>query len=225
MAIQFSSDYPPGFTLYGLILDPLSRAWNGTAFVDPTGVRPTCDIPMPYDSGSGTYIGTVPSSIPVGPTGTYTVRAYLQLGGTQDDDDPQVGQGTVTIPSTVVPRVSSDPDFLAELIHTAAVEFDTNSVGGFAGAHAGKPANWQPVAGLEEVACRVCLERAVPIENGSVRMGTVLFGGDVMADQRYSLRFATAVFGMLRLYLTGPVVDVDEMGIVWSADFQDRPLA
>jgi hypothetical protein len=95
MPIQFSVAYDAGFTIYGLPLDSFERAWNGTAFVDPAGVRPTCDIPMVYDAPSGTYIGDIPSSLP---PGTYTAIAYLQLGGAPDDPDPPVGIGTVTVP-------------------------------------------------------------------------------------------------------------------------------
>jgi hypothetical protein len=95
MPIQFSVAYDVGFTIYGLALDSFERAWNGTTFVDPAGVRPTCDIPMVYDAPSGTYIGDIPSTLP---PGTYTAIAYLQGGGTPDDPDPPVGIGTVTVP-------------------------------------------------------------------------------------------------------------------------------
>src|SRR5215217_6963500 len=84
---DFSVSYASGLTLYALVFDAIDHAWNGTAFVDPTGVRPACAVAM-VDDGLGTYTSSVP-------TGTYTVRSYLQLGATPDDDDPITGGGVV----------------------------------------------------------------------------------------------------------------------------------
>jgi hypothetical protein len=113
---DFSVSYASGLTLYGLVFDPAERAWNGTGFVDPTGVRPSCAVAM-VDDGLGTYTGTVPSSVP---TGTYAVRSYLQLGANPDDDDPITGAATVvqagaatTFESALVARLKANPAITA----------------------------------------------------------------------------------------------------------------
>lgn len=113
---DFSVSYASGFTLYALVFDPVDRAWNGTAFVDPTGQRPACAVAM-TDNGLGTYTGTVPASVP---SGTYAVRSYLQLGATPADDDPITGAASVvqagnatTFESALVARLKANPAITA----------------------------------------------------------------------------------------------------------------
>lgn len=103
MAGEFSVAYESGLTLYALIFDPASAAWNGTAFVDPAGgAWPTCALPM-TDDGEGGYSAAIPDEVPAG---NYLVQAYLQLGPTPVDTDPLVGTGAVYWPGAGVAPVA-----------------------------------------------------------------------------------------------------------------------
>jgi hypothetical protein len=215
MPIQFSVAYDPDFTLYALVLDPSDRAWNGTAFVDPAGARPTCDVPMVYDAPTGTYVGTVPSSLPSGPTGTYTVRSYLQLGATPDDGDPVVGVGTVTVTAAVVARASTDRFFLRGLAHVVAVQVNLARDGSVVGQMgAASPPNWQPVAGLEAVACRIGEFKPQATEGagrpGQMTEARVLFGREIAAGRGYRLVRQDPAFGLRYYYLTGKVFSAED---------------
>lgn len=91
------------------------------------------------------------------------------------------------------PAVSWDADFLAGLVHTVAVDQDANASGATTGVHGGAEPDWQPVAGLESVACLLGFRRASAFERdrqprGS-RFGRALFGASIYLDTTNRLRY------------------------------------
>lgn len=125
--------------------------------------------------------------------------------------------------------VSDDRDFLDGLIHNCAIEYDANAAGGTVGLHAGTKPDWQPVVGLESVACRIVWKRSAPTEGearpGVVTTGTVLFGQSISADRRNRLAYTDPDRGTVRhAYLTGEVRNAHMMNHHWVADVQDRAL-
>lgn len=97
MSGEYSVSYESGLPVYSLVFNPITRqAWNGSAWVDPSGSTwLDCVIPL-VDDGS-THNGKVPDSVP---PGNYLVQAYLQLGSTPADSDPLVGTGAVYWPGS-----------------------------------------------------------------------------------------------------------------------------
>jgi hypothetical protein len=106
---DYSVDYESGHTLYALAINPVDEmAWNGSAFVDPSGTNwPACSVLM-TDDGAGTYSGSLPASLP---PGTYLVQSYLQVGGTPAESDPLTGTNAdVSWPGSTTPA----PDYSVE---------------------------------------------------------------------------------------------------------------
>jgi hypothetical protein len=95
---EFTTAYESGLTVYSLTFNPVDgSAWNGTAFVDPSGIAwPGCAVAM-TDDGLGTYSGVIPAEVP---PGNYLTQAYLQIGVTPADSDPLVGTGSVYWPGS-----------------------------------------------------------------------------------------------------------------------------
>jgi hypothetical protein len=85
---DFGVAYPPGFTVYALVLTDTGLAWDGAAFAPVVGNRPACAIPMVYNATNGRYEGFIPEGLP---EGVYRVESSLQLGATPGDDDPVIG--------------------------------------------------------------------------------------------------------------------------------------
>jgi hypothetical protein len=123
MPATFSLDYAPGFVLYSLAFDTLGGAWDGSSFVDPTGIRPSLAGPMTWDGTR--YVGDVPTSLPVG---QWQFNAYLQRDIEPQDADPAVGTAFVTyggdplqvasgFRAALMARLSSDV-LLADLVGT-----------------------------------------------------------------------------------------------------------
>lgn len=106
---DYTVSYESGHKLYALAINPVDdTAWNGAAFVDPSGAAwPNCAEAM-ADDGAGTYSGSLPASLP---PGTYLVQSYLQVGAAPAESDPLTGTNSdVSWPGSVAPA----PDFSVE---------------------------------------------------------------------------------------------------------------
>lgn len=126
--------------------------------------------------------------------------------------------------------VSADYDFLAGLIHTCAVQYDANAAGGTVGPGGAPRPDWQPVVGLEEVACRIVWKASSSSESpgkpGEIRTGRVLFGQSIVADRRNRLVYTDPDTGATDYaYLVGPVRNAHMQNHHWIADIQDHTLA
>jgi hypothetical protein len=126
---------------------------------------------------------------------------------------------------------SDDPDYLAGLDATVAVEQNANSAGPTD--LLGAPwEDYEPVAGLEAVPCRIC--RSVTggdtrdVDDGVrtqvVQRWTVLFGAAYPIDRRHRLRHVDPGTGLTRyLYLQGPLVNAHMMNHHWTGDAYEFP--
>ena len=129
---------------------------------------------------------------------------------------------------------SEDPDFVSGLIHVVAIEYDANAPGsaGAGGDNAGdgdRAEDWQPVHGLEAVACRLIIRRPKNIELGD-RPSTMMewkcmFGQSLSVDRRNRLVYRDDDDGSLRYgYLQGKVVNAHGMNHHWVASAYENPV-
>jgi hypothetical protein len=101
----------------------------------------------------------------------------------------------------------TDPDFLAGLTQTVAVEFNANASGAATEASGGAPEDWQPVAGLEAVPCRIA-DRTSKVAYAARKPGVVaylrlLFGRDMVVDLRYRFVHADPCAGTRYFHVDG----------------------
>lgn len=136
--------------------------------------------------------------------------------------------GTSGLVLPAVARVSDDVDFLGGLIHRVAVEVDVNAPGLQVDGHAGRAPDWDPLTGLDAVPCLICWKDSSPYEGdarpGQARTGRVLFGRSLVADRRNRLVYDDPDFGIMHIYLTGPVRVSTRVAHHWIADVRDRPF-
>jgi hypothetical protein len=111
--------------------------------------------------------------------------------------------------------VCTDPDFLAGLNAAVALEFNANAVGSTVEASGGAPEDWQPVAGLDAVPCRI-VDRTSKVAYTARKPGVIaylrlLFGRDMVVDSRYRFRFDDSYAGTRYLQVEGKSLDAHQM--------------
>lgn len=127
--------------------------------------------------------------------------------------------GTSGVPVGAVARVSGDADFLGGLIHRVAIEMDVRASGALVGARGSSgPPDWDPLTGLDDVACRIGKWKPGPVEGpgqpGQMTEARVLFGREIVAGRGYRLVRQDPFLGPQYYYLVDRIfVEQDDRGV------------
>jgi hypothetical protein len=122
---------------------------------------------------------------------------------------------------------STDPVFLAGLVHRVAVWRDWNSDGRTSSLRAGWNPDWQAEPGMESVPCRAT-RRAVSRRDGEDKSSesarwVLLFGESVQVGLDRKFVYVDHAGVTHHLFPSGPAIDEDEQAHHWVVNADESP--
>lgn len=227
--IQFKTT--PVKTVYAVVYSTGNQPWNGTAFeTENPADQPSYAVPLPETApGSGFYSGAFPAAIP---NGTYGVVVFIQVGAQPAASDPDLGEATVGWLGGYItaPWTPATGGFSDGLNSTVQVLIDTGASGAPTtsdeDSEAGPLENYQPVAGLSAVPCRIVQQDWPPpthmwtkTDQAATGWHKVLFAGVIQLDERHCLKFVDPALNVTRyLYVMGQAKNAHQMNVFSRAD-------
>lgn len=156
---------------------------------------------------------------PAPPAGTIPIGRTLHTWGSLPWGVGVWLGGTAIIPAPVAVRVSDDADFLEGLNALVAVEIDVNADGRITDSEGDRLEDWDPVTGLDALACRLVMRhpKTMPIGDrpAALMEWKILLGQGIELDQRYRLVYVDPR-GVTRYgYVQGTTVNAHEMDHHW----------